>query len=62
MIVATFYYKEGADPTYMRIYEGEWINDSRYGVVHRITSTGNVKGAAFLLPELGFGTMRQYPY
>lgn len=45
-IVATFYYKEGADPTYMRIYEGEWINDSRYGVVHRITSTGNVKGAA----------------
>ena len=38
-IVATFYYKEGADPTYMRIYEGEWINDSRYGVVHRITST-----------------------
>lgn len=21
-IVATFYYKEGADPTYMRIYEG----------------------------------------
>ena len=45
-IVPTFYYKEGADPTYMRIYEGEWINDSRYGVVHRITSTGNVKGAA----------------
>lgn len=45
-IIATFYYKEGADPTYMRIYEGEWINDSRYGVVHRITSTGNVKGAA----------------
>ncbi len=38
-IVATFYYKEGADPTYMRIYEGEWINDFRYGVVHRITST-----------------------
>ena len=42
----TFYYKEGADPTYMRIYDGDWINDSRYGVVHRITSTGNVKGAA----------------
>ena len=37
---------EGADPTYMRIYDGDWINDSRYGVVHRITSTGNVKGAA----------------
>ena len=45
-IIATFYYKEGADPTYMRIYDGDWINDSRYGVVHRITSTGNVKGAA----------------
>lgn len=34
------------DPTYMRIYDGDWINDSCYGVVHRITSTGNVKGAA----------------
>ena len=45
-IIATFYYKEGADPTYMRIYDGDWINDSRYGVVHRITSIGNVKGAA----------------
>ena len=30
----------------MRIYDGDWINDSRYGVVHRITSTGNVKGTA----------------
>ena len=45
-IIATFYYKEAADPTYMRIYDGDWINDSRYGVVHRITSIGNVKGAA----------------
>ena len=28
------------------ITDGDWINDSCYGVVHRITSTGNVKGAA----------------
>ena len=47
-IIATFYYKEGADPTYMRIYDGDWINNSRYGVVHRITYNGNVKGSAYL--------------
>lgn len=45
-IIATFYYKEGPDPIYMRIYEGDWLNESHYGVVHRITSDGTIKGAA----------------
>ena len=59
-IVATFYYKEGADPTYMRIYEGEWINDLRSCSPHHFHR--KCKRCCFLLPELGFGTMRQYPY
>lgn len=61
-IVATFYYKEGADPTYMRIYDGDWINDSRYGVVPPHHFHRKCKRCSVLLPELGFGTMRQYPY
>lgn len=45
-IVATFYYKEGRDDTYVKIYNGQWLDESPYGVVHRITSDGTIKGAA----------------
>ena len=34
--------KEGEEYT----YDGQWKNDAPYGVVHRITSSGKVKGAA----------------
>lgn len=44
-IAATFYYSEGVDPTYVEIYDGAWLNDKPYGVVHRIASAGTVKGA-----------------
>lgn len=44
-IEAVFYYRIGDDPTYKRIYEGKWLNDHMYGVVHRIASAGHVKGA-----------------
>lgn len=44
-IAATFYYAEGVDPTYVKIYEGQWLNDEPYAVVHRIASAGTVKGA-----------------
>ena len=32
--------------TYVRIYEGQWLNEAPYGVVHRITSDGTIRGAA----------------
>ena len=36
-IVATFHFEANADdPTYRKIYEGEWKNDEPYGVIHRI--------------------------
>ena len=35
-IVGAFFFKIGIDPTYLRIYDGEWINDEEYGVIHRI--------------------------
>ena len=45
-IIGTFYYIFGRDiePTYREIEDGKWINDSPYGVVHRIAGDGSVKG------------------
>ncbi len=44
-LAAVFFYKQAIDPTYVQIYEGSWLNDAPYGVVHRIASAGTVKGA-----------------
>ena len=35
-ITACFFFKIGVDPTYLSIYDGEWIDDGEYGVIHRI--------------------------
>ena len=35
-IIGAFFFKIGIDPTYIKIYDGEWINDKEYGVIHRI--------------------------
>lgn len=36
-VVATFHFEANADdPTYHKIYDGEWKNDLPYGVIHRI--------------------------
>lgn len=46
-IVAVFYYDYGQDidPTYRQIEDGNWLDDSPYGVVHRLASNGKNKGA-----------------
>lgn len=35
-IIGVFYFDIADDPTYKIIYEGEWLNDEKYGVIHRI--------------------------
>ena len=35
-ILAAFMFSIGEDPTYKKIYEGEWLNPDPYGVIHRI--------------------------
>ena len=45
-VIAVFYYAFENDVTYTTIYDGNWLNDAPYGVVHRIASDGTVKGAA----------------
>ena len=37
--VATFAMLPGPDPTYAIVYNGQWLNDEPYYVVHRIAST-----------------------
>ncbi|MCD7938289.1 MAG: GNAT family N-acetyltransferase [Tannerellaceae bacterium] len=46
VIVGAFYLSREPDPTYAHIYEGSWLDDTPYGVVHRLASTGTCKGVA----------------
>ena len=46
LIVATFCFIIGEDPTYRKIYDGEWLNEAPYGTVHRMASGGQEKGVA----------------
>ena len=35
-ILCVYYFKIHNDPTYAKIYNGNWLNDEPYGVIHRI--------------------------
>ena len=45
-VVGTFFFTHGKDiePTYRVITEGKWLDDSSYGVVHRIAGDGSERG------------------
>lgn len=47
-IVGVFYFVSGTDiePTYRKIYDGNWAGDENYGVIHRIASDSSVRGVA----------------
>ncbi|MEI7475611.1 MAG: GNAT family N-acetyltransferase [bacterium] len=45
-IVGTFYFEIGEDPTYKNIYDGMWLNDEPYGVIHRIAVAKHNTGVA----------------
>ncbi len=46
-IVGTFVLRGGADPTY-EVIDGAWLNDLPYATIHRIASSGEVKGIMYL--------------
>ncbi|MBQ6039048.1 MAG: GNAT family N-acetyltransferase [Bacteroidaceae bacterium] len=47
IVVGTFAFITGIDPTYIHIYEGQWLDaDAPYGVVHRLASTPESRGVA----------------
>lgn len=59
--VATFALIEGQDPTYARIYDGEWKNDNPYFVIHRVASMAGVHGIMRTVLDYAFtqtGTIR----
>lgn len=45
-ITGTFFFQYGRDiePAYRMIENGRWLDDSAYGVVHRLAGDGTVKG------------------
>ena len=43
-LVASFAFIPGPEPTYKEIYEGEWLDDEPYYVVHRLASTAGSHG------------------
>ena len=45
-VLGVFRFTIGIDPTYLQIYEGCWLDDALYGVVHRIASASRKKGVA----------------
>ncbi len=45
-LLGVFCYFYGEDPTYLRIYNGNWLNDAPYGVLHRIAVASHRKGVA----------------
>lgn len=57
-VVATFCFIVGDDPTYAKIYEGAWLNDEPYGVIHRLATSGIHKGIGALCLTWSFGQCR----
>ncbi len=50
-LLGVFYFAKENDPTYAKIYEGAWLNDAPYAVIHRIAVSKNSHGkgvAAFI--------------
>ena len=53
-IIATMAFIPGPDPTYSVIYDGSWIDDSEYYVIHRIAVREPGHNAAAKLFEWAF--------
>lgn len=53
-IVGVFCYFLGNDPTYETIYEGAWLNDRPYGVMHRVAVASHQRGVASFCMDHSF--------
>lgn len=57
-IAGVFMFEIGDDPTYLKIDDGSWLEDSDYGVIHRIASCIGARGVVreateFALEKIG---------
>lgn len=60
-VVAYFAFLPAPEPTYSTIYEGAWLNDEPYYVIHRLASWSDVHGVWDSVREWAFertGTLR----
>ena len=53
-VIATMAFIPGPDPTYTVIYDGEWLDDAPYHVIHRIAVAEPGHNAAQKLLDWGF--------
>lgn len=54
-IAGVFCFFKGTDPTYARIYEGEWLSDIPYGVMHRVAVAKRGRGVASFCFDYALG-------
>lgn len=40
LVQASFVYYQGIDPCYNKIYDGEWLNNKDYAILHRVATRG----------------------
>lgn len=45
-VIAVFYFRKGEDPTYLKIYDGAWLKEGEYAVIHRIAVKYHGRGIA----------------
>ena len=57
-IMATFDLILDDEPTYSYIENGQWLNDDKYAVIHRLASNGKARGVAQFCFEWSFA---QFP-
>lgn len=53
-IAGVFCFFKGNDPTYANIYDGAWLNDAPYGVIHRIAVAKHGVGVASFCFDYAF--------
>ena len=46
VLAGVFMFCTEPDATYQKIYEGKWIQEGAYGTMHRMASSGQIKGVA----------------
>ncbi len=53
-VVATFALIPGPDVTYAKIYNGQWLNDESYYVIHRIASRQGARSILQIVTDYAF--------
>ena len=52
-ILATYAYLTGIDPTYLKIWDGNWISNDPYVTIHRLASSGKEGNIfSFIISEI----------